>query len=651
MYRVIIAFLFIMGLLPAGAHATAGTTAANFLKIGVGARGAAMGDAQVAISNDVTATYWNPAGLSNLRYNELSLMHYALVDNVRFQNAAYGFPTDHHGSFAFSASLLDYGSIQGYDSGALPTGNVNASNKLFGASWGKQLFKDSKLSGGLSLKYLQSDLAGYKASAPMMDAGLLYPIETGRLRGLRLGLALRNEGGAINYNGVNSPLPSQVVFGTGFSALGGNLNLALDFINSKNADSHTAFGAEYRVFDMLFLRLGYSSESDFVGNGFSYGLGMRFAQWNIDYALVPYGDLGNTNRVSVGFRFGHAAQIQSAADQVEQSYNKAYAEYSHGNAVQAYSMLTELLQIAPWHQPSVELKAKIEKQFAEMSVNKDKARLDAEITEKFTQAKEAFDRDELVLAKKGFETILTLSPEHTGSKVYLDRIKNRYAALAQESFKEGMDDFAAGDYQKAKLAFQKTLTIQEDHPDAKAMLDKTEVLIVDASKRDEEMKRLAGAQDAYKDGLAAYRKNDYANALKKFEEVKTLSPDFEEVTHYIDLTKTSYSNVLFDQSQVHYQNGQLSEAVAELTQASQMAPNDSRISTALDIAKRDLEHKNSQDSQAMYKQGLDAFLAGDTEKAEKNWKKALDLDSTNEDAANALRKLDEKRAYEKSQQK
>ena len=43
-----------------------GTTTANFLEIGVGSGPTAMGDAYVAVANDVSSIYWNPAGLANL---------------------------------------------------------------------------------------------------------------------------------------------------------------------------------------------------------------------------------------------------------------------------------------------------------------------------------------------------------------------------------------------------------------------------------------------------------------------------------------------------------------------------------------------------------------------------------------------------------
>ena len=52
-----------------------GTTAAQFLKIGIGARALGMGGAYSAVSNDVTALYWNPAGLSSSKKNGIILDH------------------------------------------------------------------------------------------------------------------------------------------------------------------------------------------------------------------------------------------------------------------------------------------------------------------------------------------------------------------------------------------------------------------------------------------------------------------------------------------------------------------------------------------------------------------------------------------------
>ena len=53
----------------------AGISTAQFLKIGVGARASALGDAFVAIANDASALYWNPAGLVQFKNDEIIFSH------------------------------------------------------------------------------------------------------------------------------------------------------------------------------------------------------------------------------------------------------------------------------------------------------------------------------------------------------------------------------------------------------------------------------------------------------------------------------------------------------------------------------------------------------------------------------------------------
>ena len=136
---------------------------------------------------------------------------------------------------------------------------------------------------------------------------------------MRLATTMRNVGPDIKYDQAGSPLPQQLVLGTGFSALGGNLTIGLDAISSKGQNAYFVSGLEYRLIDFLRLRVGYNGVTKFVGSGMTYGIGIKINQWNLDYAYVPFGDLGNTQRVSVGVRFGRALQLQVADDQVEKS--------------------------------------------------------------------------------------------------------------------------------------------------------------------------------------------------------------------------------------------------------------------------------------------------------------------------------------------
>ncbi|QOR76318.1 MAG: hypothetical protein IMW88_01765 [Thermoflavifilum sp.] len=64
----------------------------EFLNLGAGARGLAMGTAQVAVTDNATSGYWNPAGLTRLDAPQLSLMHAAYfsgIGNYDFASAAF----------------------------------------------------------------------------------------------------------------------------------------------------------------------------------------------------------------------------------------------------------------------------------------------------------------------------------------------------------------------------------------------------------------------------------------------------------------------------------------------------------------------------------------------------------------------------------
>ena len=88
-----------------------GTTAANFLEIGVGSDGNAMGEAFVAVSDDISSIYWNPAGLANIdKPSALFMIHPWLVDmNMLFTGGAFVVPGI--GNFGFGITQMNYGEM------------------------------------------------------------------------------------------------------------------------------------------------------------------------------------------------------------------------------------------------------------------------------------------------------------------------------------------------------------------------------------------------------------------------------------------------------------------------------------------------------------------------------------------------------------
>ncbi|MGA9116796.1 MAG: PorV/PorQ family protein, partial [Bacteroidota bacterium] len=83
-------------LLPNLGGQRAGISAFQFLKIGAGARGSAMGEAFVAVANDVSALFWNPAGLVQFPENQVIASHTEYVVDIRhdFLGAVYHLSTE-----------------------------------------------------------------------------------------------------------------------------------------------------------------------------------------------------------------------------------------------------------------------------------------------------------------------------------------------------------------------------------------------------------------------------------------------------------------------------------------------------------------------------------------------------------------------------
>ena len=106
--------VFFLGLLLTTSYSQTviGKYGGEFLSIGAGGRASAMGGANVAIVNDVTAGYWNPAGLARMNYPQISLMHEEHFGNlVNYNYGAVAIPYGSDMSFGLSVIRLSVDGI------------------------------------------------------------------------------------------------------------------------------------------------------------------------------------------------------------------------------------------------------------------------------------------------------------------------------------------------------------------------------------------------------------------------------------------------------------------------------------------------------------------------------------------------------------
>lgn len=298
-----------------------GSSTANFLKLGVGPRPSAMAGAFTGLADDIFAIHYNPAGLGTLQRQQVAFMHHALYTGVRQEYAAYALPTNKLGTFAGSVNMLAVSPFQAYDENDAPAGTVQAKDQCLTLAYSKEVGKRRGLSAGVAGKYISSELAGYKASAVAIDAGVLarFGRQVEYETEYRLGAAVRNVGQNMKFIDQAFPLPQSLNLGVSrnsplphpFEDM--RLNAALDAILPNDDMPYILMGVELKIVREFGIRLGYRQDQD-TGLGITAGVGFTSlskgftADWwpeiSIDYAFVDLGRLQQSHRFGFTLYFG-----------------------------------------------------------------------------------------------------------------------------------------------------------------------------------------------------------------------------------------------------------------------------------------------------------------------------------------------------------
>jgi len=355
MKRLGIAILLCLGPWAAARAADPGTTSANFLKLGIGPRAVAMGEAQVGVADDVYATYWNPAGLAQLQNREAGFVQTQYIQDIQSQYAAYAHPHPTLGTFAGSFTYLNVGKFDSFDASGQPTGQVGANDAALAFSYALPVIRnrrmDSQLSIGATAKYVQEHLDTVTAHAYAGDLGLFYsPGKNfgGALEGVKAGLAVRNLGSSMKFDQESFALPRTVATGVSWTGvwLGEALTVAVDGEQPNDGKQTVGAGVELSTLQMVILRGGYTSKGD-LGTGLRLGAGLRFKTVQVDYAFAGAGDLGQTHRIGLTFRFGTTPKDPLVLAQ--DWYQQGMREYRRAHYSDALVDFNKALEIDPSH--------------------------------------------------------------------------------------------------------------------------------------------------------------------------------------------------------------------------------------------------------------------------------------------------------------
>ncbi len=331
------------------ASSKVGTTAAQFLKIGVGARANGMGGAFVAVANDVTSLYWNPAGLGRLYHNEAILLHTEWLADISFDYAGVAVNMGGLGSIGVSITSVSMGEMR-VRSELEPEGTgeyFNASDIAGSLAYARSL--TDRFSIGFNFKYIRQNIWHMSANGFAVDVGTIFVTQ---FNDMKIGMSISNFGtdmkmsgrDAREYidvnpdaNGSNDQIPAfrqmeawalPLTFRVGvamdaFKTDKNRLTVALDALHPNDNAEYVNLGFEYAFYNWAFIRCGWQAlflEDDERGGLFSegnegsdivpsnVGVGVNYSfspglTLKLDYAFADFGRLENTQRFSIGIEF------------------------------------------------------------------------------------------------------------------------------------------------------------------------------------------------------------------------------------------------------------------------------------------------------------------------------------------------------------
>ncbi len=316
----------------------------EFLSLGVGSRAFGMSNAFIASVNDVTAGYWNPAGLADMdSRQQVSLMHAEYFAGIAKYDYA-GFATDVDNVGTVGISIIRFGVDDIPDTSELidANGNVNYDKiKSFSAAdyaillsfarnVGDREYDENGLSYGANAKIIHRRIGEYGKSFGFgLDVGIQYTLNSFKFAAVARDITttfnawsynpdkfsdiFTQTGNEIPENSTETTLP-KVILGAAYRAYFNNnfsllteVNFDISTDGKRNTlisgdpfsiDPHLGLEANYK--NIVYVRGGVGNiqrVKDFDGTE-SYtfqpniGLGLRIKGINIDYALT---DVGNAS--------------------------------------------------------------------------------------------------------------------------------------------------------------------------------------------------------------------------------------------------------------------------------------------------------------------------------------------------------------------
>ena len=301
----------------------------QFLSVISDGHAAALGGAITARDFNSSSLFFNPAGMARMTKSiDVAASQNKWIADITHNNLSLAIKPQQgqYGVFGFSLQSVDYGKIYGtvrdvsVPEGYTDTGMIEPSALAIGIGYAKAI--TDRFAVGGQIRYVKQDLG--RSTIPIVltltdtvkgetqnvlspftfDFGTIYRTA---FKGLAFGVSVRNYAKEIKYAKEGFELPLTFTMGIMMDLMNllpemgikQSAVLSADASHFRARPGQTKIGLDYKLIDVLSLRLGYVSNTD--QESFSYGMGVSLVVITFDYAYTPYSIFDDVSRITIRF--------------------------------------------------------------------------------------------------------------------------------------------------------------------------------------------------------------------------------------------------------------------------------------------------------------------------------------------------------------
>lgn len=280
----------------------ADSVAGGFLNIAPGARPAGLGESFVAVADETSGMYYNPAGLAYSISPELQTMYATWLADLYYGYMGYSHPTK-AGTFGLGVQYLSGPAMTRVENG-VKNQTFTYSDMALTLPYAFKLGQASAL--GVNLKSVSSQIDSSNASAFTGDLGFMYKTPE---EGFAFGVAGQNLFGTMGEDKLPMAYRAGVAFKASLPEHNSDILFSLEGGKSGNEPSYVAAGLEHWGAGTLGLRVGYKYYNDQKTRDaldpmapWRAGLSLRINTIAVDYAYQPFAAMDVTHRISLTWR-------------------------------------------------------------------------------------------------------------------------------------------------------------------------------------------------------------------------------------------------------------------------------------------------------------------------------------------------------------